>query len=275
MRKIHLLLFAITSFLPMTARAQTDVALDPEFGSRVSLSVDKVIIKGLHVNLNEEVRFDQNFGAFDRLQSTLGVSYKVHDNIKVGVGYSLINGYSTSTKAFKNARHRFMADVTGTLHLNGWNISLRERFQLTRRTGDFNPYQNPQNALMLKTRLMVKFKDDTWRPYAYAEMRNFLNAPVIEAAYDGSTYVTLDDHSEVGEAGWFLKGFNGSYINRWRGCIGLDFKIDQHNLINACLVADYVINKNVDANSGGTKLKSYTLEKGFMGWMGIGYEYSF
>lgn len=268
-------LFALATFLPMTAWAQTDVPHYVEFGSRVNLSVDKKIIKGLHVSLKEEVRFDQNFSTFDRLQSTLGVSYKVHPNIKVGVGYSMINGYHWSTKTFKSMRHRFKADVTGTLHLDEWNISLRERFQLTHRTGEFNPYQNPRNVLMLKSRLMVKFKGDSWRPYAYAEMRTFLNAPVIEAAYDGTNYVTLDDHSEVGEAGWFLKGFNGVYVNRWRGCVGVELKVDKHNCVNVCLIGDYVMNKEVDANSEGTKLKSYTREKGIKAWAEIGYEFSF
>ena len=139
--------------LPATIHAQTDVALDPEFGGRVSVSVDKRITRGLHVSLEEEARFDNNFGSLDRLQTTLALSYKVHPNIKLGLGYALINGYGANSESFKNLRHRLMADVTGTIHYGNWNFSLKERFQVTRRTGDFNMYQNPQNALTLKSRL--------------------------------------------------------------------------------------------------------------------------
>ena len=105
----------ITTFLllPATIHAQTDVALDPEFGGRVSVSVDKRITRGLHVSLEEEARFDNNFGSLDRLQTTLALSYKVHPNIKLGLGYALINGYGANSESFKNLRHRLMADVTG------------------------------------------------------------------------------------------------------------------------------------------------------------------
>ena len=31
----------------------------------------------------------------------------------------------------------------------------------------------------------------------------------------------------------------------------------------------------VEANAEGTKLKSYTKETGFVGWVGVGYEFGF
>ncbi len=261
---------------PIMAIAQTDVALDPEFGGRVSVSVDKRITRGLHVSLEEEARFDNNFGSLDRLQTTLALSYKVHPNIKLGLGYALINGYGANSESFKNLRHRLMADVTGTIHYGNWNFSLKERFQVTRRTGDFNMYQNPQNALTLKSRLKVQYKGlGRLQPYTYFEVRNYLNAPVIEAAYDGNIYVTLDDYSEEGEPGWFLKGFNGGYVNRLRGSLGADIRLDKRNTLNFYLLCDYLMEKQVDANAEGTKLKSYTKETGFRGWIGAGYEFAF
>lgn len=276
MRRKHIVILVLGLFFPVMAFSQTDVALDPELGGRVSVSVDKRIVNRLHISLEEEVRFDQNFGAFDRLQTTLGLNYKVHENVKLGFGYSLINGYSSTSQAFKNARHRVFFDVKGTLHLGDWNVSLKERLQLTRRTGDFNVYQNPKTALMLKSRLKASYKGfGKVQPYAYIEVRNYLNAPVIEAAYDGSTYVTVDDYSEVGEAGWFLKGFNGGYVNRLRGSIGVGIRLDRRNTLNFYFLGDYVIDKVVDANAEGTKLKSYNKETGFRGWIGAGYQFAF
>ena len=276
MKKKQIVLLILGFVFPIMSFSQTDVALDPEFGGRVSVSADKKIIKGLHVSLGEEVRFDNNFGSLDRLQTTLALSYKVHPNIKIGLGYALINGYGSNSKSFKDPRHRFMADATGTLHFGDWNLSLKERLQVTRRTGDFNVYQNPQNALTLKSRLKAQYKGlGVVRPYACFEVRNYLNAPVIEAAYDGSVYVTLDDFSEEGEAGWFLTGFNGGYVNRLRGSLGADIRLDKHNTLDVYFLCDYLMDKVVDANAKGTKLKSYTKETGIRGWIGAEYEFSF
>ena len=102
-----------------------------------------------------------------------------------------------------------------------------------------------------------------------------MNAPVIEAAYDGSVYVSLDDFSEEGEAGWFLTGFNGGYVNRLRGALGAEVKLDKRNTLDFYLLGNYVMDKEVDANAEGTKLKSYTKETGFRGWIGAGYEFAF
>ena len=276
MKSKQIIILVLGLLSPMMAFSQTDVALNPEFGGRVSLSVDKKITKGLHISLEEEVRLDNNFGSLDRLQTTLALSYKVHPDIKLGLGYSLINGYGANSESFKNPRHRFIADATGTLHYGNWNLSLKERFQVTRRTGDFNVYQNPKNALTLKSRLKAQYKGfGKVQPYTYFEVRNYLNAPVIEAAYDGSVYVTLDDYSEEGEAGWFLTGFNGGYVNRLRGSLGVDIKLDKCNTLNFYFLGDYLMEKQVDANAEGTKLKSYTRETGFRGWVGAGYEFAF
>lgn len=276
MSKTQVFILILGMFFPLMVFSQTDTALDPEFGGRISVSVDKKIVHRLHVSLEEEARFDNNFGSFDRLQTTLGLHYKVHENIKLGLGYSLINGYSASSQGFKNARHRVMADVTGTLHLGDWNLALKERLQLTHRTGDFNVYQNPTNALMLKSRLTARYKGfGRVMPYAYVEVRNYLNAPVISAAYDGTTYLTLDTYEEEGSAGWFLTGFNGGYVNRLRGSLGVDIKLNAHNTLNLYFLGDYVMDKVVDANAEGTKLKSYTKETGFRGWVGAGYEFAF
>lgn len=276
MKKSILSILIACLLLPFAGFAQTSETLDPEFGGRLAFSLDKKIVKRLHVSLEEEVRFDENFSSLNRLQTTLMLNYKVHKNIKLGLGYALINGYSSSDAAFKSARHRLMFDAKGTLKLGQWNLSLKERLQVTRRTGDYNVYQNPQNAITLKSRITAKYVGfDIVEPYAYFELRNYLNAPVIYAAYDGTHYLTLDDYSESGAAGWFLNGFNGGYINRYRGSIGADIKFDKHNTLNIYVLADYIIDKEVDANAEGTKLKSYVKETGFVGWFGAGYEFSF
>lgn len=272
---LSLIAAAVVFIMPFSVKAQTDVKLDPEFGGRVSVGLEKKIMKGLHISLEEEVRTSGGFGSLGRLQTTLGVKYKVHPNIKIGLGYMMINPYDSDSSAFSSMRHRFMFDVTGTLRLGDWNFSLKERFQLTHRTGDYNQYQNPANAMMLKSRIMAKYKGlEKFEPYAFVEMRNYLNAPVVVANYNGTYYLT-DDNARTGEAGWFLEGFNGGYINRYRASLGVDIKFDKSNTLGIYLLADYVSDKVIDANAEGTKLKSYTKEKGFVGTIGAEYVFSF
>lgn len=256
-------------------KAQTDVDLESEFGGRISVSVDKKLTRGLHLKLEEEIRMDNNFGSFDRFHTTIGLSYKVNDYLKLGLGYALINPYSSNNSAFKSSRHRLMLDATGSLRFGDWRLSLRERFQATYRTGDMNEYQNPRTALTLKSRLKVSYKGlRRLEPYAYVELRNTLNAPVINAIYDGTNYLT-EDMSQSGEAGWFIEGWNGLYVNRVRGAIGFDYRLSKASSIDVSLMGDRVMDKVVDANAEGTKLKSYTRETGFIGWIVVGYNYSF
>lgn len=279
MKKIAILLTAtvlsISNFQFSICHGQTEVTVDPEMGARLSFNLNKKITKGWHVNLEEEVRFDDNFSSFNRFHTTLSTNYKVLPYLKVGLGYSLINGYNGELGKFRAPRHRLYADVMGTYRYGDWQISLRERLQMTHRTDAFNTYQNTENAWMLKSRLKVTYKGfRRWEPYGSIELRNTLNAPVIKANFNGTNYVT-DAGSQVGEAGWFLEGFSGVYVNRWRGALGVEYRIDRNSSIDVYLMADYCTEKEVDANAEGTKLKSYILEKGFNGWLCVSYSYSF
>ena len=45
----RLWIFIICAIITNCIQAQTDVALDPEFGARVALGLDKKITKGFHI----------------------------------------------------------------------------------------------------------------------------------------------------------------------------------------------------------------------------------
>lgn len=271
------LILCLMSLMGLTGalRAQTDVELDPETGGRLSLKLNKKLSKGLHLTLEEEVRMDNNFSSLNRFHTTLGLTYKVLPDLKVGISYALINPYSASDAAFKSSRHRLQLEASYTYPLGDWNLSLKECFHATYRTGEMNEYQNPRTALVLKSRLKLTYKGwRRWEPYGYVEMRNTLNAPVVKANWDGTHYVT-DGGSQSGAAGWFLDGFNGWYVNRWRGALGVEYRLSKASRVEMSLMVDWVTDKEVDANAEGTKLKSYTVESGLKGWLCASYSYSF
>ena len=278
--KRYIAIFCLAGLICFGANAQTDVDLGTELGGRLAVSVDKKLARGLHVSLEEEIRFDNNFAAFDRFHTTVGVSYKVNDYLKIGAGYAWILPYSTTDSTFKSSRHRLMVDVTGGVRVGDWRFSLRERFQATVRTGSFNAYQNPGTLLALKSRLKVQYKGlRRMEPYASLELRNTLNAPSINASYNGTYYVFYDEetdsYSRSGEVGWFLDGFNKVYLNRLRGVLGVEYRLSKASTVDVSLMGDYVMDLVVDANAEGTKLKSYTRETGFVGWLTVGYKYAF
>lgn len=273
MRKSVLLLL-IVSFA-VSCFAQTDVDLGNEFGLRLSASIDKELPRGLHVFLDEEIRLDNNLGAFDRFHTTIGMTYRLNDYFKVGVGYALINPYSNTRGTFKNSRHRLLLDGTARLKFGNWRLSLRERFQTTYRSGDVNIYQNPRTELALKSRLKLLYNFRRVEPYAYVELRNVFNSPVVNARYDGLTYLDPATMQPEGEAGWFLKGYNGVRVNRIRSAVGAEYRLSQRSRIDASLLFDCTDDIVIDANKKGTKLKSYTREKGYMTWLNVAYSYSF
>lgn len=269
--------------LPLTTQAQTEVDLEPELGGRLSVAIDKRITRGLHISFEEEARLDKNLTGFDRLQHTLAASYKVHPNIKLGLGYSLINPYSSSSAAFKGMRHRVMLDAMWSYHTSLWTFAIKERLQMTARSGDYNVYQSPATAWALKSRVSAKYKGWQQRgitPYAYVELRQTFSGPSVTATYIGDAYRTQYSQSAsladtVGDPGWFLDGFNSVYLNRIRTCIGVDYRMTRASTLTFYLLADRIRDKVIDANKLGTKLFTYTDERGFMATLGAMYTYSF
>ena len=65
------------------------------------------------------------------------------------------------------------------------------------------------------------------------------------------------------------------YINRLRLALGFEYRLDRRNYIDVSLMADRTLDYVVDANAEGTKLKAYTYEKGFIGWLSVNYRYAF
>lgn len=258
----------------MVSVAQTDLEIDPDFGGRLSFSLDKKISKGFHFYLQEEVRMDNYLRSFSRFHTTLGTSYKVNQYLKLGGGYVLINPYNSSKGSFRSSRHRLFLNVSSGYTFGNWRISAKEQFQATYRSGDMNEYQNPRTALTLKSRIKVQYKSLLrFSPFASIELRNILNAPSIKANFDGTNYLTPDMQT-TGEAGWFLNGFNNCYTNRLRFETGTEYRIDKRSSIEVSFMLDRVADHVVDANSEGTRLKSFTNETSWIGWIVAGYKLS-
>lgn len=259
--------------LPVAAQAQT-------FAGRASAGVDYKISKGLHVTAGEEVRSADSFSSLGSLRTTLGLTYKPVKFLKLGVGYTLINPFKvdkelddgTLYSGFWAPRHRFYADVRGSVDLGNFQFSLKERLQLTHNSdADMNIYQNPRNALALKSRLGVKYKGwSAVQPYARFEVRTALNAPwgytsgSQQTKKDGTTYFAYTP-----------TGYTHVYNNRYRGELGLDWKITKQHVITPYVLLDYNSSYELDTNKTGTRLFSAGYDNSFRVSLGLGYVFNF
>ena len=197
---------------------------------------------------------------------------KPFKGLKMGVGYTLINPFSSDDSAFKNPRHRFFADVTGSLSSGDFQFSLKERLQLTHRTGTFNVYQNTPNALALKSKFTVKYKGWMWgNPYASFEIRTALNDP----------WGTAADTPLWNKSGTKLyyeytpSGYTHVYNNRYRGELGVELDFSKKHSLKPFLLMDYVSDYKIDTNSEGTHLFSAAYVNSLRFSLGVSYVFSF
>lgn len=269
MRKIFAAGLALV-FCGASAWAQTTSVGEASFGARASVQADYKLMKGLHLNLEEEVRYN---GSLQRLQTTLGVDYKVNKYFKTGVSYSLLENYKVKKAVFK-PKHRARVYVQGALPLGDFRLSLRETFQLTNRPGEMNTTQAPRNKLALKSRLKLSYKG--WKPvepYAFFELRTALNDAVVNATYNTAT---------LSWSNYSFGGYGVVRCDRYRAGLGADWKISKHHALSLYGLFDWRSDREVDTawrsdddDNSYLILKSFNIENSFTGILGLGYKFSF
>lgn len=271
MRK--LIIAALALALPMAAKAQTVTDLEYDFRARTSVAVDWKVFKGFHISLEEEARMKDNCMGLDRIQTTLGVSYKLTPWLKAGVGYTFMEKQGTSSL---KPRHRVTGDLTGSFKAGYWTFSLRERLQLTNRPGSYNRYERPRNELALKSRFQVKYRiTHDLRPYALLEVRTALN----DAQFTGTYNSTTGKYGVRTDASGNPVVTDPAYVivnnNRYRAGLGLDWKLGRHHALDIYGLADYCRERDINFNSDATKLNSFTIDRSLNFTAGIGYVFSF
>lgn len=260
----RLILLCAAVLLPFAAGAQT-----VELGARASVGADYKIVKGLHLQAEEEIRTGVN--AFDSFRTTIELTYKPVKYVKVGTGYTLINSYSSSDQAFKSPRHRFFLEATGYLPVGDFQFSLKEKLQLTHRTGDFNVYQNTPNLVASKTRLGVKYKG--WKkfvPGVSAELRVALNNPTIGTLGATGTTKSGKTYYEYTPA-----GYDTADLDRLRLNLSGEIKFNKHHSLTPYVLVDFCSDYEIDTNSEGTRLFSAQYNKYTALSAGLSYVFSF
>ena len=273
------LLVSLALLLPLCAAAQTST----EFLARTSVGADYKIQKGLHLNVEEEIRLADQLSGLDNMRTTLGITCKPVKFLKIGAGYTLINPYKASKSSFNAPRHRLFADVTGYLRTGDFQFSLRERLQFTHRCGDFNTFQTTPNALALKSKLAVKYKGWMYvEPYAAFEVRTALNDPWVTLQYnsDGTPVEVYDTDKNPSSKSYHYyvidnTAYSHLYNNRYRMQLGADIQFSKQHTLTPYLLMDYCSDYGIDTDGSGAHLYSAAYSDTFKISLGISYVFSF
>ena len=252
--------------IPALGRAQGQTAaLETDFSTRTSVALDWRLARGLHLEAAYELRSEHGLSKIDRHQLSLGLDYKFNDWLKGGLSYTFFDRYGT--KAGWQPRHRIGGSLTFGYHLGDWRLSLRESLQLTHKTEDLNVYQETRNSLALKSRVKVQYQGFAdVEPYALFELKTVLNDPTCRATWSSAANAYTN---------YSFTGYKDAYITRYRGGLGLEWKLSRQHALNFYGLFDYLYEKAIDTNRAGTKLKSLTYYPTFNTTLGVGYTFSF
>ena len=154
-----------------------NLSAQDDLGASLSAGITKKVLPGLSVSLEEDFRLRGNLGAVDRFSTTFDVSYKPWKFLKLGGAYNLIN-YNHEKKGWE-VRHRYYFYATGSYRFDRFTVSLRERFQSTKRVGVEATAKRANPKLYLRSRLEVEYdiRKCKFEPFASVELYNTLNDP--------------------------------------------------------------------------------------------------
>lgn len=264
MKRFFLLLTSALLLLPMSLSAQ-DEEVDRDEGDDVEASfnvgAEKKLTKKLNLSLDGELRTRDNFNTIDRVSLSPAIEYKFLKQLKFSVGgaYAFVNNDSKEKYRTDNtlkwirrscwaSRYRGYVALTGNVNLGRFNVSLRERYQLTYRTGytakrDYysrdgeykyttNDVRDSKTNQVLRSRLLVDYaiRHSAFKPFASVEMTNDL----------------VSDFS----------------VAKMRYAIGTDWKLNKHHSLEFCYMY-----QDVHEDDGEDDCNSHILS--------LGYKYKF
>lgn len=288
-----LLLIAPCSLLPASAQEGND-----EAGVWSELGIEKAITKAWDVGMDLEYRAQNRA----RFSVGLGTSYKLNKHLKFGLSYSFL--YSERPDKYKDKsegevgsdywttgynhtpeywfpRHRFSAEMTGSIKLWGWlKISLRERYQLT--------HCRARNVEKLKHREINEKKvdfDEDWNEITWYEqtvtdetvteikpaytdqvLRSRLKFEFDKKRNPFSPFISTEFHNSVSRGDRML-------LQKIRTSIGCGYKFRKRNEVSLAYILTFDM-YDIEEDETTMTLQTVRLHDR-MHAINIGYKYSF
>lgn len=231
-----------------------DETEESDVGLRLSAEISNRFNRFWSVSLEEEVRFRDDISTFDRLYSTVAVTYRINPYFHTSLAYQhrLIQQKgkaSTNYQGYLDFRHRGILSVSFSYPVGQFEFSLRQRLNGTLRTDSVNPLEKSNPQIISRTRMQAEYS--FWsiplKPYVSVEMFNPLNNPA---------YI-----SDV-------------WLETMRYTGGFTYRLDARNRIELYYFYEDEMGKdvNIGRNSGRVTI---TTEKEHNHVLGIAYQYRF
>ncbi|MDE6147262.1 MAG: DUF2490 domain-containing protein [Bacteroidales bacterium] len=226
---------------------------------RVGLDFSFKVCRNLYVDIENSLRFRDDFRTFDRNYLTGSVSYKPIRYFKAGAGYTFMSIWhdgkkSTGYRKYWDLRHRAHADVSGILPVGRWKFTLRERAIATFRTLDYDPLEKVSPAFVLRSKISAEYTSRRLplQPYVSVELSNTLNVP---------EYVS------------------GNYIEEIRNKVGVKWRLTRRSRLDFYYRLDLAQKKDVDIDYKKDKVTikgvDIMTERSFVHIFGITYSFDY
>jgi hypothetical protein len=153
------------------------IAQESDFGTWISVELEKKLTDKLRLEFEEEIRIFQNFSEIDRFGTSLGASWTFNKFIRIGTAYSWLYKNRVSLDDWEH-RHRLVLYARGRIKVDRFTLTLRERFQSTYRDESIEGFKyNPRNYLRSRMEASYDIKGSKIAPYLSTEMYYQLNNP--------------------------------------------------------------------------------------------------
>jgi len=212
--------FIFLWFIPVWLLGQDLISEDTTSTQTPELHVIASFVKsfdhGLKLTLEEELRSAPSH----RSHTTISLGYTPIEYLSLSAGYVLkLYGNQGWSDVNKFLRHRVNIDATGQFTVGQWKLSLRERLMLDARADDIDLREKNRVDYVLRSRLQASYSipNHPLSIVAKMELFNTLNAKYF-----------------------------GQYINEMRPEIGLQWKINKKNTLNAAYRYNYVYSRDID-----------------------------
>ncbi len=198
----------------------------------------------------------------NRLNLSFAIGYRPLTYFKLNADYTFMavhhdGNKKSDYKKFFEICHRINVDAIGSLPIERWTLSLRERFRTTFRP-DSSHYDSREKlfaTMELRTRLKVEYKcfSKPLTPFFFIEMDNQLNHH--EAI---KKYLKTSDY----------------WLKKMQYRLGLDWKLDAYSTLTFYYAFEHGKSYDVDYNKKNTKV-TLTPEKQFTHILGVYYTLDF
>lgn len=242
-----------------------------DFRPRLIIEVEKELVKDkLSISLEEELRMKTNCTRFDRLNTSLALTYSPCEYFKMAPEYTFIASQDQN-KLGQNVwklRHRVSLNLTGQIKVGQWEFSLRERPQVNIRTDEINEYEKLKTAVELRSRFQVKYSffKIPLKLFAFVEMTNPLNTPKeFNGPYekDGTEMITYKLR---------LKDYP---ISKMRYSVGAEYRFDKRNYLEVSYRLDDGVDYDINIANVKGYLKGIERENFLHHLLCISYKFSF